>query len=57
MIALDDALKDLSKLDEQQGRIVELRFFGGLAIEGIAAVLNVSASPIKREWNVAKARE
>jgi RNA polymerase sigma factor (TIGR02999 family) len=55
VIALDDALKDLSKLDEQQGRIVELRFFGGLATEEIAAVLNVSASTIKREWNVAKA--
>jgi RNA polymerase sigma factor (TIGR02999 family) len=55
VVALDDALKDLPKLDEQQGRIVELRFFGGLATEEIAAVLNVSASTIKREWNVAKA--
>ena len=55
VIALDDALKDLSRLDEQQGRIVELRFFGGLATEEIAAVLGVSASTIKREWNVAKA--
>jgi RNA polymerase sigma factor (TIGR02999 family) len=55
VIALDDALKDLSRLDEQQGRIVELRFFGGLATEEIAGVLGVSASTIKREWNVAKA--
>ena len=55
VIALDDALKDLSRLDKQQRRIVELRFFGGLATEEIAAVLSVSASTIKREWNVAKA--
>ena len=55
VVALDDALTGLSKLDEQQGRIVELRFFGGLATEEIAEVLGVSASTIKREWNVAKA--
>jgi RNA polymerase sigma factor (TIGR02999 family) len=55
VIALDDALTGLSKIDEQQGRIVELRFFGGLATEEIAKVLGVSASTIKREWNVAKA--
>jgi RNA polymerase sigma factor (TIGR02999 family) len=55
VVALDDALNALSQLDEQQGRIVELRFFGGLATEEIAAVLGVSASTIKRDWNVAKA--
>jgi RNA polymerase sigma factor (TIGR02999 family) len=55
VVALDDALTGLSKLDEQQGRIVELRFFGGLATEEIAEVLGVSASTIKRDWNVAKA--
>ena len=55
MIALDDALMGLAKLDEEQARIVELRFFGGLATEEIAEVLGISASTVKREWNVAKA--
>ena len=55
VVALDDALTGLAKLDQQQCRIVELRFFGGLATEEIAEVLGVSASTIKREWNVAKA--
>jgi RNA polymerase sigma factor (TIGR02999 family) len=55
VVALDDALTGLAKLDEQQCRIVELRFFGGLATEQIAEVLGVSSSTVKREWNVAKA--
>jgi RNA polymerase sigma factor (TIGR02999 family) len=55
LVALDDALNGLAKLDEQQGQIVELRFFGGLAIEEIAEVLNISPSTVKRDWNVAKA--
>lgn len=55
VVALDDALTGLFKIDEQQSRIVELRFFSGLAIEEIAEVLNISTSTVKREWNVAKA--
>ena len=55
LVALDDALNALTKLDEQQGRIVEMRFFGGLATEEIAEVLGISASTVKRDWNVAKA--
>ena len=55
VIALDDALSDLARMDEQQSRIVELRFFGGLAIEDIAEVMSISASTVKRDWNVAKA--
>jgi RNA polymerase sigma factor (TIGR02999 family) len=55
LVALDDALNALTKLDEQQGRIVEMRFFGGLATEEIAEVLEISASTVKRDWNVAKA--
>jgi RNA polymerase sigma factor (TIGR02999 family) len=55
VVALDDALKDLSRCDEQQGRIVELRFFGGLATEEVAEVLSISCSTVKRDWNVAKA--
>jgi RNA polymerase sigma factor (TIGR02999 family) len=55
VVALDDALNGLSRLDEQQGHIVELRFFGGLATEEIAEVLGISPSTVKRDWNVAKA--
>lgn len=55
VVALDDALTDLSDLDEQQGRIVELRFFGGMSTEEIAEVLGISPSTVKRDWNVAKA--
>jgi RNA polymerase sigma factor (TIGR02999 family) len=55
VVALDDALNGLAKLDEQQGRIVEMRFFGGLATEEIAEVLDISPSTVKRDWNVAKA--
>ncbi len=55
VIALDEALKTLSQIDEQQGQIVEMRFFGGLSIEEIGEVLAISRSTVKREWNVAKA--
>ena len=55
VIALDEALKTLSQIDEQQGMIVEMRFFGGLSIEEIGEVLGISRSTVKREWNVAKA--
>ena len=55
VLALNDALDDLNRLDEQQGRIVEMRFFGGLSSEEIAPVLGISVSTVKRDWNVAKA--
>jgi len=55
VIALDEALKTLSQIDEPQGQIVEMRFFGGLSIEEIGEVLGISRSTVKREWNVAKA--
>jgi RNA polymerase sigma factor (TIGR02999 family) len=55
LVALEDALEDLSRIDPQQGRIVELRFFGGLSIEGTAKILGISAATVKRDWNVAKA--
>jgi RNA polymerase sigma factor (TIGR02999 family) len=54
-LLLDDALKRLSALDARQGRIVELRFFGGLTVEEVAEVLGVSEITVKREWRVAKA--
>ena len=55
LVALNDALTQLCCIDEQQGRIVEMRFFGGLSIEEIGDVLGISRSTVKREWNVAKA--
>jgi len=53
--ALDEALGRLSSMDEQQGRIIELRFFAGLSIEDTAECLQVSAATVKRDWNVARA--
>jgi len=55
LVELDDALLSLASFDEQQSRIVELRFFGGLTIEETAEVLRISPSTIKREWGLAKA--
>ena len=55
VVDLDDALLDLAQVDEQQSRIVELRFFGGLTTEEAAEVLGISRSTAKRDWNVAKA--
>ena len=55
LMALDEALDRLEKIDEQQARIVELRFFGGLSIEETAYVLGVSETTVKREWTFAKA--
>jgi RNA polymerase sigma factor (TIGR02999 family) len=54
LVALDDALLSLSAADPQQGRIVELRFFGGLSIEETAEVMGLSASTVKREWATAR---
>jgi RNA polymerase sigma factor (TIGR02999 family) len=54
LIALDDALKDLEKIDPLQSRIVELRFFGGLSGEETAEVLGISTATISREWKLAK---
>ena len=55
LVALDDALTELAKLDERQSRVVELRFFGGLSIEETAEVLNVSAGTVRRDWSLARA--
>ncbi len=52
---LDDALNRLEKLDPQQSRIVEMRFFGGLTVEEVAEVMSISSTTVKREWRVAKA--
>jgi RNA polymerase sigma-70 factor (ECF subfamily) len=55
LVKLDDALLSLATKDEQQSRVVELRFFGGLSIEETAEVLRISPSTVKRDWAAAKA--
>ena len=55
VLVLDDALQRLATLDQDQARIVELRYFGGLTIEDTAVALDVSPATIKREWAVARA--
>jgi RNA polymerase sigma-70 factor, ECF subfamily len=55
LLAVDRALQQLEELDPDQARIVELRFFGGLTIKEIAAVVGTSPATVKREWTVAKA--
>ena len=52
--AVDEALRELETLDARQAKIVELRFFGGLRVEGIAKLLEISPATVKREWAVAK---
>jgi RNA polymerase sigma-70 factor (ECF subfamily) len=55
LVALDDALNTLEKLDSRQARTVELRFFGGLSLEEAAEVLQVSLSTVRRDWRMAQA--
>lgn len=55
IVALDDALNALADLDPRKARVVELRFFGGLDVEETAAVLDVSAETVMRDWKVARA--
>jgi RNA polymerase sigma-70 factor (ECF subfamily) len=55
LLALDDALRTLARLDERQARIVELKFFGGLTMDEIAEALEVSARTVDADWSHAKA--
>jgi RNA polymerase sigma factor (TIGR02999 family) len=55
LTALDEALRALAEIDERKGRVVELRFFGGLSVEETAEVLQVSAETVRRDWRLAKA--
>ncbi len=55
IVALDEALERLAEIDEQQSRIVELRFFSGLTVEETAEVLSISTATVKRDWSMAKA--
>jgi RNA polymerase sigma-70 factor, ECF subfamily len=55
LIALDDALNELAKMDPEKAKIVELRYFGGLTTEETAEVLGVSPITVKRHWRITKA--
>jgi RNA polymerase sigma factor (TIGR02999 family) len=55
VLAVDDALKALAKVDPRKSQVVELRFFGGLSNEETAEVLKVSSRTVKRDWILAKA--
>lgn len=55
LIALEDALQRLAALDERKSKVVELKFFGGLTIEEIAEVLQISGATVEREWAFARA--
>jgi RNA polymerase sigma-70 factor (ECF subfamily) len=55
LLEVDAALRRLTEMDPRQGKIVELRFFGGLTVEETAAVLGISPKTVKRDWSVAKA--
>lgn len=55
LLALDDALNALAKVDERKSKVVEMRFFGGLSVEETAEALGVSVDTVMRDWKVAKA--
>ncbi len=55
VVALDEALERLAQIDEQQSRVVELRFFSGLTVEETAEVMHISKATVKRDWSMAKA--
>jgi RNA polymerase sigma factor (TIGR02999 family) len=54
LLALDDALAALSRIDERQGKIVEMKFFGGLSAPEISQVLGLSRATVDREWATAR---
>ena len=55
LVALDEALQALKKIDERKSRVVELRYFGGLSLEETAEILQVSVMTVRRDWRAAKA--
>jgi len=55
IVAVDDALKELAKVDPRKSQVVELRFFGGLSVEETATLLKVSPDTVARDWRLAKA--
>ena len=55
LLALNEALDELAKMDPQQSRIVELKFFGGLSIDEVAEVLGIGHATVERDWKMARA--
>ncbi len=55
LLALNEALDELARMDPQQSQIVELKFFGGLSIEEIAEVLGIGHATVERDWKMARA--
>jgi DNA-directed RNA polymerase specialized sigma24 family protein len=55
LLALEDALKALAENDQRSARVAELRIFGGLSMEHVARLLDISLSTADRDWRVAKA--
>jgi RNA polymerase sigma factor (TIGR02999 family) len=55
LIALDDALDELARIDERKSRVVELRYFAGFSVEETAQILEVSPDTVMRDWKIAKA--
>lgn len=55
VLALDEGLQALARVDERKARVVELRFFGGLSVEETASILSVSVDTVMRDWKVARA--
>jgi RNA polymerase sigma factor (TIGR02999 family) len=55
LVALDEALTQLAKMDSEQSRLVELRYFAGLTIEETAQVMGISPATVKRRWEVSRA--
>jgi RNA polymerase sigma factor (TIGR02999 family) len=55
IIALDDALHELARIDERQSRVVELRFFAGLSLNEISKVLEIAPATVQRDWTAARA--
>jgi RNA polymerase sigma-70 factor (ECF subfamily) len=54
LIALDDALRELARIDERQGQIVEMKFFGGLSAVDISEALGLSRATVERDWATAR---
>jgi len=54
LIALDDALNELAKIDPRRSRVVELRFFGGMTVEETAGALSISPETVNRDWKLAR---
>ncbi len=55
LVAVDDALNQLAKVDDRKSQVVVMRFFGGLSVEETAEVLKVSPETVTRDWRLAKA--